>query len=34
MRTPSLKAIKTFQIAAKHSSFAVAAMSSASRRRR
>src|SRR4051812_43574093 len=25
MRTPSLKAIKTFQIAAKHSSFAVAA---------
>jgi LysR family transcriptional regulator, glycine cleavage system transcriptional activator len=25
MRTPSLKAIKTFQIAGKHSSFAVAA---------
>ena len=25
MRTPSLKAIKTFQIAAKHTSFAVAA---------
>src|SRR5687767_9079755 len=25
MRTPSLKAIKTFQIAARHSSFAVAA---------
>src|SRR4029078_2265610 len=25
MRTPSLKALKTFQIAAKHSSFAIAA---------